>query len=47
MTDKNIFVYRLLLLLDVSDFSFFCKIAPLPPKKKLAPSFPETPLSQS
>ena len=54
MTEKNTFVYKLFLSLNISDFSvFFCffvlvKIATLQPPflKKVTPSFPATP-SQS
>ena len=48
MTDKNIFVYKLLLLFDVSDFSFFFKFAPPPPPQKKISSFfsSNTPLSK-
>ena len=43
MTEKNIFVYTLFLLLNTSDFSlFFCKIAT--PLKKLPPLFQQPPL---
>ena len=44
MTEKNIFAYKLFLLLNISDFNYFyVKIAPLPGKKS-PPSFPATPL---
>ena len=48
MTDKNIFVYKLLLSLDVSDFSFFCRSATsLTPWKKISSFFSSnTPLSK-
>ena len=43
MIENNIFVYKLFLSLNISDFNF-CKIAT--PWKKLPPSFPATPLSK-
>ena len=45
-TEKSIFVYTLLLSLNISDFSlfFFVKIAT--PLKKVTPSFPATSLSK-
>ena len=46
ITGKNIFVYKLFLSLNISDFSlFFCKNCN--PLKKITPSFPATPPSQS
>ena len=48
MTEKNIFVYKLFLSLNILHFSliFFVKIAtPSPPKKVTSP-FPATPLSK-
>ena len=43
MTKKIIFIYKLLLSLNVSDFSFFlCKNCN-PPLKKVTPFFPASP----
>ena len=43
MTEKNIFAYKLFLLLNISDFDYFlwenCN-----PLKKVTPLFPATPL---
>ena len=44
MTEKNIFVYKLFLSVNISDFTFFVKIET--PLKKVTPSFLATP-SQS
>ena len=45
MTEKNIFVYKLFLLLNISDFSFFfVKIAT--PLEKVSPLFSSKPLSK-
>ena len=47
MTERNIFVYKLFLLLNISDFlfTFFCKIAPPPPpSKKVTSLFSSNPL---
>ena len=47
MTEKNVFVYKLFLSLNISDFSlsfFLVKIAT--PLKKVTPSFPATTLSK-
>ena len=42
MTEKNIFVYKLLLLLNISDFNlFYVKVAT--PLKKVTTSFPANP----
>ena len=38
MTEKNIFVYKLFLPLNISDFIFYVKIAT--PLKKVTPLFP-------
>ena len=50
MIKKNIFVYKPFLLLNISDLSLFFfkkKLQPLPPWKRLLPSFPATPLFSS
>ena len=41
MTEKFFFAYKLFLPLNISDFIFYVKIAPL---KKSSPSFPAPPL---
>ena len=41
MTEKNIFVYNILLPVNISDFIFYVKM--LPPWKRPPPSFPATP----
>ena len=51
MTKKNIFVYKLFLSLNISDFSFFflcknCNLLPPTPEKSYS-SFSSNPLSQS
>ena len=38
MTEKNIFVYKFFLSLNISDFIFYVTIA-TPPPEKVAPSF--------
>ena len=46
MTEKNVFAYKLFLLLDISDFNFFFYVKiepPPPPLKKVTPSFSATP----
>ena len=43
MTEKNIFTYKLFLLLNVSDFNLFFKWQLLPSPEKSYPSFPATP----
>ena len=41
MTEKNIFVYKLFLLINVLDFSLFlCKNTATPPLKKKSPHSP-------
>ena len=44
MTDKNIFVYKLFLLLNISDlFFFFLKLQPPSLMKEVNPLFPSNP----
>ena len=43
MTEKNIFAYKLFLLLNISDFNLFFMWQLQPPLKKVTLSFPATP----